>query len=137
MDVILALKWIHRNIKYFGGDENRVTLFGQSSGAAMVSALAISPVVPEFLFQKIIVQSGSAMSNWCYDLSPERNARDVASRAGLGTNLTMEELNRGLLELDALKLLNATKEHYVSTSLFWLKNALSVQQPYPFFLIFS
>lgn len=81
----------------------------------MVSALAISPVVPEILFQKIIVQSGSIMSNWCYDLSPERNARDVARRAGLGTNLTMEELNRGLLKLDPLKLLIATKEHYVSS----------------------
>ncbi|CAG2174667.1 unnamed protein product [Oppiella nova] len=39
MDVILALQWIQLNIKSFGGDNRKVTLFGADSGAALILAL--------------------------------------------------------------------------------------------------
>lgn len=41
-DQALALKWIQDNIKAFGGDRNRVTIFGLSSGSACVHYHALS-----------------------------------------------------------------------------------------------
>jgi carboxylesterase type B len=42
-DQITALEWVRRNIKDFGGDPDRLTIFGQSAGAGSVRALLASP----------------------------------------------------------------------------------------------
>lgn len=38
-----ALEWVRRNIQDFGGDPDRITIFGQSAGAGSVRALLASP----------------------------------------------------------------------------------------------
>ncbi|KAJ3578881.1 hypothetical protein NPX13_g1684 [Xylaria arbuscula] len=42
-DQITALEWVRNNIHSFGGDPNRITIFGQSAGAASVRAMMASP----------------------------------------------------------------------------------------------
>ena len=42
-DQIMALKWVQNNIASFGGDPNKVTIFGDDAGAASVSIHMMSP----------------------------------------------------------------------------------------------
>ncbi|MDA0979719.1 MAG: carboxylesterase family protein, partial [Proteobacteria bacterium] len=57
LDIIAALKWVNRNISYFGGDPDNVTIFGESAGGANVFSLLASPLA-KGLFHRAIVQSG-------------------------------------------------------------------------------
>ena len=45
LDTVEALEWVNKYIKYFGGDNERVTIAGQSSGAVSVSLMLVSPLV--------------------------------------------------------------------------------------------
>ena len=57
-DQNLALQWVNQNIEAFGGDQNSVTLFGESAGALSVNVQFLSPM-SQGLFQRIILQSCS------------------------------------------------------------------------------
>ena len=60
-DIVLALQWVHDNIENFGGDPNRVTIFGQSGGGAKVSSLMGMPAA-KGLFHRAIAMSGSQVT---------------------------------------------------------------------------
>ena len=60
MDVVAALKWVQTNIERFGGDPDRVMIFGQSGGGAKTSTLLAMPSA-KGLFHRAGVQSGSAI----------------------------------------------------------------------------
>lgn len=57
-DQMLALRWIQKNIRAFGGDPDRVTLFGQSAGANAIVHILSRPD-SEGLFQQVILESPS------------------------------------------------------------------------------
>jgi para-nitrobenzyl esterase len=58
LDQIAALEWVHKNIAAFGGDPDRVMIFGQSAGASSVYDLMQSPLA-KGLFTRAIVESGN------------------------------------------------------------------------------
>ncbi|XP_011299895.1 acetylcholinesterase [Fopius arisanus] len=62
-DQVLALKWVQRNIRNFGGDPSKVTIFGHSAGSASVELHKISPM-SKGLFRASIAMSGSHLNPW-------------------------------------------------------------------------
>ncbi|KAJ4356444.1 uncharacterized protein N0V89_004477 [Didymosphaeria variabile] len=55
-DMITALRWVQKNVENFGGDPNRVTIWGESAGAVNVRSLLAIPQA-EGLFHGAIMQS--------------------------------------------------------------------------------
>lgn len=58
-DLLLALRWVQNNIGAFGGDPDRVTIFGESAGAHAVGTLLAVPDA-EGLFAQVIAESPAA-----------------------------------------------------------------------------
>jgi carboxylesterase 2 len=60
LDQVAALRWVQKNIAYFGGNRDRVTIFGVSAGGTSVSSHILSPM-SKGLFHGAIMQSGVAL----------------------------------------------------------------------------
>ena len=61
LDMIQALTWVQKNIASFGGDPERVTLFGESAGGINVFSLLLAPPA-RGLFHAAISQSGTPLA---------------------------------------------------------------------------
>ena len=61
LDIIMALKWVQKNIHNFDGDKNNVTIFGESAGGHNVMTMLATPL-SNGLFHKAISQSGYTTS---------------------------------------------------------------------------
>ena len=61
LDHVEALKWVRDNIENFGGNPNKVTIFGVSAGGSSVGLHLLSPLSKE-LFHQAIAESGVDVS---------------------------------------------------------------------------
>ncbi|GFT23927.1 acetylcholinesterase, partial [Nephila pilipes] len=57
-DILEGLRWVNRNIEYFGGDVRKITLAGESVGAMSVGFMSISPLA-KGLYSRQIMESGA------------------------------------------------------------------------------
>ncbi len=83
LDMISGLQWIRRNIAAFGGDPNRVTIFGESAGGIAVSMLCASPLA-KGLFQGAISQSGGSFGPFSKAPVPGENMKVLADAEASG-----------------------------------------------------
>ncbi|KAJ7595471.1 extracellular triacylglycerol lipase precursor [Mycena floridula] len=58
-DQLVAMEWVQQNIGYFGGDKDKVTIFGESAGAVSLGTLMLNRDLSK-VARAMIVQSGSA-----------------------------------------------------------------------------
>jgi para-nitrobenzyl esterase len=77
LDNVAVLEWVRANIANFGGDPDRVLIFGQSGGGGKVSHLMAMPSA-KGLFHRAGVMSGSALRTATPDVTAKLAATALA-----------------------------------------------------------
>src|SRR3954454_19106275 len=83
-DLVAALRWVHENIANFGGDPDRVMIYGQSGGGSKVTTLMGMPSAAG-LFHRASVQSGGG-GNIPTGEQQKEFARQVVKELGVQPN---------------------------------------------------
>lgn len=114
LDEIMALSWLKENAEAFGGDPERITIFGESAGGGSVSALMLAPQA-RGLFKRGIMQSGTAAAYL-------RTAKKSMERTAQIMEIS------GIKDFDGFMALSASDIRKIETILI-IENA--VDYPYP------
>ncbi|KAK5056058.1 hypothetical protein LTR84_012609 [Exophiala bonariae] len=92
MDQQLALEWIRENIEQFGGDGDKITVFGESAGGASILAHVAAPS-SRGLFHKVIIESGGAPPTMPYPTIEKLESLGISLAHAAGcTEQTPEKL---------------------------------------------
>ncbi len=105
LDQIAVLEWIQRNVVQFGGDPNRVTIFGESAGGTDIVFLMTSPRA-NGLFHRAV-----AMSSYTNSHQEFRFLKDEASRRQRLTDalgIKGDNAAAELRQVDAMRLVESS-----------------------------
>jgi para-nitrobenzyl esterase len=105
LDMIAALKWIKKNIAVFGGDPNKVTIFGESAGGIAVSMLCASPLA-KGLFEGAISESGGSFGPPRHTTYPGENLKLLTEAEQSGLEYTK---SAGVTSIEELRKIPADK----------------------------
>jgi para-nitrobenzyl esterase len=86
LDLVASLQWIRQNIAAFGGDPDKVTIWGESAGAIAVSQLAVAPQA-KGLFHGAISDSGGSFGPVRTPTAPGENVPPLAIAEQAGVTL--------------------------------------------------
>ena len=101
LDQIAALTWVKANISKFGGDPDRVTIFGVSAGATFTDLLMISPQA-KGLFARAIAESDPFFQPWAYMASMKHSGEPTAEDWGAGWAASVGAANATAAQLRAI-----------------------------------
>ncbi|XP_063380125.1 juvenile hormone esterase-like [Cydia fagiglandana] len=100
-DQVQALRWIKENIRYFGGEDSKITVSGHSSGSVTLDYHQY--FLQEQLYNRVILQSGVALSHGLNeDSDPDR---DAPIKLAKQLNYSTHDID------DALSFLNKLEPH--------------------------
>ena len=88
-DQSMALRWVHDNIEFFGGDHQKITLVGSSAGGVSVHYHYFSPLSAG-LFQNGISASGTVLNCWAQTENSLEKAKRLGVLMGCPTDSTKE-----------------------------------------------
>lgn len=123
-DQVMALRWVKKNIARFGGNPDKVTIFGESAGSASVTHHTVSPL-SKGLFHRAIAESGASYSVWTL-LPPslaKSHAYKLASLLKCPVNSTKQAV-ACLLKKDAAEIVG-----HLAAFRIWEVNPLTLFQP--------
>jgi para-nitrobenzyl esterase len=103
LDMIAGLQWIKQNIAAFGGDPNKVTIFGESAGGIAVSMLCASPLA-KGLFTGAISQSGGSFGPTRSVTYPGENMKTLKQAEIDGKGFAQKA---GVTSIEELRKMNA------------------------------
>ncbi|XP_004518268.1 esterase B1 isoform X2 [Ceratitis capitata] len=127
-DQLLALKWIKKNIYYFNGNCNNITVFGESAGAVCAHLLSLSDQACG-LFQQTILMSGCGLNYWAF-MQHNDMAYRLASYHGYKGERKDKPVLEFLQKLDAKQLVDHSLLSKEETQNFhWLSFAPTIE-PY-------
>ena len=104
-DQQLAIKWVKENVDSFGGDPERITLFGESAGGVSTTIQAVIPSNAG-LFQRVIGESGSVLARRDYQTKTYETSQKIINDLNCERSSDIETL-KCLRQQNSSRLLRA------------------------------